>query len=105
MKFILKGPFRENIHNLMRGVGYQFWGSGGNEKDGEKAELNFIRSLGGRSGYPRFHVYLKQEGENLIFNLHLDQKKPVYKGATAHSGEYEGPLVEQEAERIKQILS
>jgi len=34
----------------------------------------------------------------------LDQKKPIYQGTPAHSGEYEGKVVEEETERIKQIL-
>ena len=100
MKFILNGPLKENILNLMRRIGYQFWGSNENEK----SELNFIRSLGERSGFPRFHLYLKIEGENLFFNLHLDQKKPVYRDAPAHSGEYDSELVKKEMERIEQIL-
>lgn len=100
MKFVLKGPLKENIHNLMRRIGYQFWDS----YNEEKTELNFVRSLGGRSGFPRFHLYLKAEDENLIFNLHLDQKKPVYKGTAAHSGEYDSELVKKEMERIKQSL-
>ena len=104
MKFILKGPFKDNIYTLMRKVGYHF-----QRKDEVKSELIFVRPP---SGYPRFHVYLKTDGstgspqgnENLIFNLHLDQKKPIYKGVTAHSGEYEGKVVETEIERIKQSL-
>ena len=39
-----------------------------------------------------------------MFNLHLDQKKPTYEGHVAHSGEYDGELVEEEAERIRRIL-
>ncbi len=112
MKFILKGPFKDNTYNLMRKIGYHFQG-----EEKEKEEFIFTRPP---KGYPRFHIYLKIEGEesklssspfadarekeNLIFNLHLDQKKPIYKGTTAHSGEYEGELVEKEVERIKQIL-
>ena len=67
MEFVLKGPFKENIYSLMRKVGYYFQG-----KDEEKSELNFIRPT---KGYPRFHLCLKIENDNLIFNLHLDQKK------------------------------
>ena len=37
-------------------------------------------------------------------NLHLDQKKPVYRGTVAHSGEYEGEIVAKEIARIKNIL-
>jgi len=99
MTFTIQGPFKENLYNLMRKIGYHYIGG-----DEEKSEYNFIRPLGGGGGYPRLHIYLKKEDKNLIFNLHLDQKKPIYKGTTAHSGEYDGELVEKEAERIKQIL-
>lgn len=97
MKFTLKGPFADNIYTMMRKVGYIF--------QKKNSELNFIRPLD-RNGYPRFHLYLeeKPETQELIFNLHLDQKKPSYGGTTAHSGEYEGGLVQKESERIKQIL-
>ena len=98
MKFILRGPFKENIYSLMRKVGYHF-----QKKDEEKGELIFICPLE-RSGYPRFHLYFKIEQDELIFNLHLDQKRPIYKGTSAHSGEYEGAVVKKEAERIKQIF-
>ncbi len=96
MKFILKGPFKENVYVSMRKVGYHFQG-----KNEEKSEMIFLRPT---KGYPRFHIYLKADNNNLIFNLHLDQKRPSYKGTTAHSGEYRGEIVEAEAERIKQIL-
>ncbi|MDD5145355.1 MAG: hypothetical protein PHF44_00680 [Candidatus Pacebacteria bacterium] len=94
MRFEIKGPLKENIYNLMRNINYHFLGT-----DERTGELNFIHPIAG--AYPRFHVYLKIDGQNVIFNLHLDQKRPVYDGATAHSGEYEGELVEKEAERIK----
>ena len=102
MKFTLKGPFKENIYNLIRQVGYHFQG-----EDKEKKEFIFTRPA---RGYPRFHLYLKVDGStgspqgNLIFNLHLDQKKPIYEGAVAHAGEYDSELVKKEAERIKQLL-
>jgi hypothetical protein len=80
----------------MRRAGYHFQG-----KDEERSELIFARPP---RGFPRFHIFVKVEGENLIFNLHLDQKKPIYKGAPAHSGEYESETVEKEAERIKQFI-
>lgn len=96
MKFLIKGPFKENIYNLMRKAGYHFL-----RKDEQKGELEFARPP---RGYPRFHLYLKIENKNLIFNLHLDQKRPIYKGAQAHAAEYKGGPVEKEAKRIKQIL-
>jgi hypothetical protein len=97
MKFTLKNTTGENIVNLMRKVGYYF--------SGKEPDSSFVRPMG-RSGYPRFHIYLNIiEGTNeIIFNLHLDQKRPIYKGVSAHSGEYDGKVVETEAERIKQGL-
>lgn len=96
MKFILKGPFKENVYSLIRGAGYHFQG-----KNESNSELDFTKPP---RGYPRFHIYLKIDGENLVFNLHLDQKKPVYKGTAAHSGEYDSELIEEEAERIKKTI-
>lgn len=97
MIFVIKNP-QDNITNLTRKIGYYFLG-----EIPEKREFVFIRPLG-RDGYPRFHLYITEKDNELIFNLHLDQKKPIYKGMPAHSGEYEGKVVETEAERIKQIL-
>ena len=96
MTFVIKNITGENIYNLMRKIGYHFQG-----ENKEKGELVFAQPA---KGYPRFHLYLKTEDENLIFNLHLDQKKPIYEGAPAHAGEYDGAVVAKEAERIKQIL-
>lgn len=66
-------------------------------------EISYARRLG-RQDYPRFHIYIKDLDDGFEINLHLDQKKPSYKGSSAHSGEYDGELVEQEALRIKQII-
>ena len=98
MKFTIKKPGNENILNLMRRAGY--YSQGGSN---EKGETVFIRPME-RSGYPRFHIYAEIKATEFIFNLHLDQKRPVYKGTAAHAGEYEGVLVENESERIKQSL-
>jgi len=38
-------------------------------------------------------------------HLHLDQKRPSYKGTNAHGGEYDGEAIREEAERITLILS
>src|SRR3989344_7811500 len=97
MKFALK--LKGNLYNFMRERGYHpdRW----NEKPGQ---LVFIRRLGS-DDYPRFHIYarINNVSRETIVNLHLDQKKPIYKGVKAHSGEYEGELVKKEAERIKKI--
>ncbi len=98
MELRIKIIKKENISNLMRKIGYYFF-------DNKSGDLNFVRPLN-PGGFPRFHLYIKNdnETEGLILKLHLDQKKPVYKGVSAHGGEYEGKLVEDESLRIKQIL-
>jgi len=94
MKLIFKNV-KGNITFLIRRLGYGF-----ERKDGKTGEEVFRRRLR-TSEYPKFHIYAFKEGDNLIVNLHLDQKKPVYAGAPAHGGEYDGEIVEQEGERIK----
>ncbi len=98
MKFNVKKQ-RENILTLMRRLLYS--PEGLDEKTGE---LKFARILN-PSGYPRFHLYISETQSEFIFNLHLDQKKPSYQGSAAHNAEYNGEIVEQEAERIKSIIS
>ena len=66
-------------------------------------EISYARSLDPGRFSPRFHIYTEETGHGMQINLHLDAKKPSYEGTAAHSGEYEGPAVEQEAGRIKQI--
>ena len=68
-------------------------------QENKTGELRFFRSLTGRR-YPRFHLYATTANNKAILNLHLDQKQPSYQGSSAHSGEYDGPLVEQEFQRI-----
>jgi len=67
------------------------------------SESKFHRLLGGRP-YPKFHIYctLSADTKSATLNLHLDQKKPSYKGTHAHSAEHDGPIIEAEVERIKE---
>jgi hypothetical protein len=64
---------------------------------------SYIRRLSG-GDFPRFHVYLKESPGALELNLHLDQKGACYQGSTAHSGDYDGDVLEAEGARIKIIL-
>jgi hypothetical protein len=64
---------------------------------------SFVKRIHGDL-YPRFHLYIEDRGVNWSFNLHLDQRAPVYAGVTAHAGEYDGVVLEKEAERIKQFF-
>ena len=96
MDFIIKN-IKENITSVARKIGYVIIDARNN------VEYNLVRKLTGQN-YPRFHIYVKQRGEHFDFSLHLDQKQPSYAGTHAHSGEYEGPVVAEEMDRIKFFL-
>lgn len=97
MKFTIKSV-NENIVNLTRKIGYRILNANNQE------EHSAARPVLG-SGFPRFHIHIKKNEKTGDFNinLHLDQKRPSYRGAPAHSGEYEGKLIKEEAERIKKL--
>ena len=104
MRFEVYG-IKKSLNDIMRTVGYK---PAYFQDDGE---FSIVRQLG-KNDYPRFHIYIKELNNSpeeisekvLVFNLHLDQKKVSYTGSHAHSGEYDGELVEKEAKRIKQFL-
>ena len=64
---------------------------------------SFVRKLG-KNFYPRFHIYVEEFDNTIVINLHLDQKQASYEGTSAHSGEYDGDLVEQEIKRLKTFV-
>jgi len=86
-----------NVPDLMKQLGYKPIAYT------EKKELNCVRPLRG-ADYPRFHIYLTEKPDIITLNLHLDQKKPSYGAETMHSGEYEGEIIVEEAERIKNFI-
>jgi len=71
--------------------------------DHSSQKASFVKKITANR-YPRFHLYLKKKGENLIFDLHLDQSKAVYSGAKAHNADYESPEVKQELVLIFQAV-
>jgi hypothetical protein len=98
MKFIIKKISLENTPELMRKARYRYMGQSGEQ-------MSFVRAVG-QNPYPRFHVYLNEDKtkREVYVTLHLDQKKMSYKGSTAHSGDYDGDLMTQEAKRIKEFF-
>lgn len=71
--------------------------------DRRSGQISYTRRLGSNS-YPRFHVYAEDAVTGARINLHLDQKQPSYAGQTKHSGEYDGPVVEAEGERLQRTF-
>ena len=95
MKFISHKP-EKNVLSLVRELGYVL-------KSNQEGEFNCVKTITSMS-YPRFHLFIEEKDNDFLFKLHLDQKKPSYSGNSAHSGEYEGGIIEKEAQRIKQIV-
>lgn len=98
MKLIFEN-IKDSALNILRRVGYAFL-----RQDEKTKEMSFAKRVG-NADYPRFHIYVKMLNyTSAEVNLHLDQKKASYEGATAHSGEYgadENKWLQTEAENIK----
>lgn len=92
MKRFIEGPLPFRARDLMRQVGYGV-------KQGRRGQTSFTRRL--QSGrFPRYHAYVEEMNGGLQINLHLDQQAGSHEGQTAHKGEYTGPLIAQELDRI-----
>ena len=98
MKIIIKEKLLDTPRNLLRRCGYA------EIVDRRSGEVSYVRRLRNEF-YPRLHAYPEEQDSGLVINLHLDMKKPSYEGFTRHSGEYEGPLLDAEAERIMSIVT
>jgi len=97
MKLIFdkKIPLPEKV--LMKKCGYN------RILDSKSDQISYVRVFG-RTHYPRFHCYVDISNNHFQINLHLDQKAPSYGTGTAHSGEYDGEVVEKEGARIKSYV-
>jgi hypothetical protein len=93
MKTFIKGPLSTNARNLMRDLGY-------GEHLGREGQLSYTKSARG-DRFPRFHAYVEDRDGGVQINFHLDQKEGGGIGGHLHGGEYEGPLLEEEMQRIK----
>ena len=97
MKFQINA-IQEAPATLLRRAGYTF-------QYEDHGEMSFVRPLA-TAGYPRFHLYAKVEGINLIISFHLDQKAHTYGNETRHHGEYEDEgALKVEADHLKKMLT
>jgi len=72
--------------------------------DRHSGKDSFVRRLTGNF-YPRLHCYIFDQGGQVTFNLHLDQRPTRYEGQKAHAGEYDSPIVQEEMERLQNIIN
>lgn len=96
MKLAFSGTPFQNPRNSIRRCGY-------GEITKRNGEVSYAKRFGGGE-FPRFHAYIDQTPNGFSIHLHLDQKAACYRGSSAHSGEYDGDVVEREARRIQQML-
>lgn len=90
MKLFFEGQYAMRPEMLLQRAGYGM---------ARTRVPSFQRRLG-PTDFPRFHAYIDRTDTGFRINLHLDQKAACYTGTSAHSGEYDGELVAQEASRI-----
>lgn len=98
MRLPCLGQYSINQKQLMRKCGYAEF------RDPVTKKTSYVRLFHARNYYPRFHVYLEEAKSGFVVDLHLDQKKPSYGSSSAHAGEYDGPVVEQELKRMFVII-
>lgn len=67
--------------------------------DKKTGKASFVRKLT-KNHYPRFHLYIKESPEEVVFDLHLDQSQTRYENQTAHNADYESDEVKAELTKI-----
>lgn len=93
MKFKIENKLNQNVYSILREAGYMPL------HDRQTGKDSYVRKLfSGR--YPRFHLYLKENPQEIVFDLHLDQNINRYQGQTAHNADYDSEEVRQELIRI-----
>lgn len=98
MKIPWNYSLKQHPRHVLQEAGYHEFLDPNTEK------ISYIMRLA-REFYPRYHVYITRQDDNGIeLDIHIDQKHASYEGSRAHSGEYDGPLVEEEAKRLMRWL-
>ncbi len=96
MQRIFDGPLPDHSRNLLRRAGY-------GELRKYTGQISYTRRVS-NANFPRYHAYVEDKNGGVMVNLHIDQKEATYEGSHAHSGEYDGLLVEREMERIEKAI-
>ncbi len=79
---------------MMRRFGYAPYSN-------RQGEQSYVRRITGYE-FPRYHLYIQDVTlTDVTCSVHIDQKAPVMKGATAHAGDYDSPEVFTEIQRLQ----
>ena len=96
MKTFIHGPLPDHARNLLRRTGYA-------EQRTRSGQISYTkRVMAGR--FPRYHAYVEDLNGGVQINLHVDQKEASYEGSSAHSGDYDGRVVEEEMTRVVRFI-
>ncbi|MFH0856300.1 MAG: hypothetical protein V1860_00180 [bacterium] len=98
MKIFIPETIKSPTRSVLQKLGYF------ENYDHRTGKISYIKRLSREMFYPRFHVYIDETQTRRIINLHLDQKKPSYAGASAHNAEYDSDVVHREGKRMEEIL-
>lgn len=93
MKFRLPNNFTQTPAMMVRRCGYL------QIHDRISDQTSYVYKLT-KERYPRFHLYITENTEETIFDLHLDQAKTRYDNQKAHNADYETPEVKAELTRV-----
>jgi len=97
MKFSLPNKLTRTTEQILRNAGYFYI------FDKLSQQGSFIKKLTTQR-YPRFHMYITETTEKIIFDLHLDQSATRYEGQGAHNADYDSAQVKTELIRIAHIV-
>jgi len=83
------------LQNWLRKKGYH-------PAENKVGVTNFSRRVMPYQPFPKFHIYFNSLTDGTELDLHLDQKAETrhYQATHAHNAEYDGPLLEQEKQRL-----
>lgn len=98
MKILIQSTIKNPTRFVMQKLGYF------ENYDHRTGKTSYIKRLSRDGFYPRFHVYIDENQNGRLINLHLDQKRPSYAGASAHNAEYDSEVVQREGTRMKELL-
>ena len=93
MKMQITNKLTTNVFNILRKSGYL------RIFDRQSGHESFVRKLS-TGHYPRFHIYITENSNQITIDMHLDQTKTRYEGQTAHGADYDSDEVRNELRRV-----
>ena len=98
MDILFQKPLQKTSYGILREAGYI------PILDRASGKQSYVSKIT-QARYPRFHVYIEEEKDDLLkLHLHLDHKRHGW-GERLHDTEYEGEQVDDESARIERWLN